>query len=286
MSASGQKTMKTIEDALRSYIASLPEGRLRAATSHALLSGGKRIRPRLMLAVLEAKGLDPDPYVDVAIALELLHTYSLIHDDLPAMDDDTMRRGKPTVHIVFDEATAILAGDALLTDSFNVIASSGILTFEQKARMTEILSAKTGSRGMVLGQMDDIESEQKDITGEALDRMVALKTANLIEASLMMGAAIAAPDEIGQFELIGHSIGMIFQIQDDILEHTTSAEQLGKSKSDIRRAKPTYVSLFGLEKSQTVLSGHRTVLEDLMTSLDLHDTGLDHLINEILNRKN
>jgi len=277
--------MKNIQLALNQYIDSLPNSPLKDAISYALLGEGKRVRPLLAFNLLQSKGMDPAPYLSALISVELIHTYSLIHDDLPAMDDDTLRRGKPTVHMQFDEATAILAGDALLTDSFNLITKNPSLTDQQKVQIVQILSKKAGSLGMVLGQIKDIESENKSITIEDLNQMYALKTANLIQASLMLGAVIAAPDELSTYEKLGYYIGLIFQIQDDLIEHLYTSEKIGKSKSDITRNKPTYVSLLGLEQTQQKLKDYTNSLNELIYALSLQNTNLHEQIKALLTRE-
>ncbi len=275
-----------IHDALNQYIETLEDSTLKDGISYALLAGGKRIRPLLMLQVIEHYGLDSNHYVDVAIALELLHTYSLVHDDLPSMDNDTLRRGKPTLHIAFDEATAILVGDALLTDSFNLIASSKKLSSDQKIKMIDILSKKTGSKGMVFGQILDIESEKQAIDINHLELMYIHKTANLIQASFMMGAiASNAFDDINDWADIGRSLGFYFQVQDDILEYTSTPETLGKSKSDDVREKPTYVSLKGLDQSQQFLTFLNHSILEYQKKLQITDGPLLLTLEEIKKRK-
>lgn len=254
-------------NALTQYIESLPQGKLKHAVEYALMAGGKRLRPLLMLSVLEDYGYDPTLYTDVAIALEMIHTYSLIHDDLPAMDNDTLRRGKPTLHIAFDEGLAILAGDTLLTDSFDIITKHATLTDKQKIDLVSILSMKSGSHGMILGQVEDLDSEGKQVTLDALEFMYERKTSYLLQASLMMGAAIASPQDLSAWETLGHDLGILFQIQDDVLELTSSVETLGKSKTDELREKPTYVSLTSLadaeKRIETLSSNITTVLKSL-----------------------
>lgn len=275
-----------IQNALKNYINTLENSTLKDGISYALLAGGKRIRPLLMLQVIEHYGFDPNDYVDVAISLELLHTYSLVHDDLPSMDDDTLRRGKPTLHIAFDEATAILVGDALLTDSFQIISSSAILTPIQKVKMIDILSSKTGSKGMVYGQVLDIESEKQLVNLDHLELMYLHKTANLIQASLMMGAVASnAFDDINKWESLGQALGLYFQIQDDILEYTSSPEILGKSKSDDIRKKPTYVSIKGLEKTQFYLTTLNNSILANQNLLNIIEGSLLTTLEEIKKRK-
>ena len=275
-----------IHNALHHYIETLEDSTLKDGISYALLAGGKRIRPLLMLQVIEHYGLDPNQYVDVAIALELLHTYSLVHDDLPSMDDDTLRRGKPTLHIAFDEATAILVGDALLTDAFNILSKSSILSPDQKVKMIEVLSNKTGSKGMVYGQILDIESEKQTIDINHLDLMYLHKTANLIQASFMMGAiASNAYKDVSHWESLGQALGLYFQIQDDLLEFTSTPEMLGKSKSDDKRGKPTYVSIKGLEQTKHLLSLLDRSISDYQKKLYIKDGSLLTTLDEIKKRK-
>lgn len=277
--------MTMIEQHLKKYLETLPEGKLKAAMAYALLGNGKRVRPMLGISLLESVGIDPTPYLDALLAVELIHTYSLIHDDLPAMDNDTLRRGKPTVHIAFDEGIAILAGDALLTDSFRLISSNKALNDYQKVQMIDILSKKSGSIGMVYGQIKDIESEQQQVTIEDLNLMYELKTANLIQAALMMAALIAVPNDVASYENLGYYIGLIFQIQDDILEFNSTPEAIGKSKSDELRDKPTYVSLLGLDAALDVLDDYKEKLNALITALNIKDTQLHQQINLLLTRK-
>jgi len=277
--------MPTIENRLKAYIETLPESKLKAAMAYALLGGGKRIRPMLGMTLLESKGVDPTPYIEAFLAVEMIHTYSLIHDDLPAMDDDTLRRGKPTVHIAFDEAIAILAGDALLTDSFRLVTQNKYLSALQKVEIINIISSKAGSTGMVFGQIKDIESEDKMITIEDLNLMYELKTANLIQASLMIAGVILSDHDIKSYEDLGYYIGLIFQIQDDILEYTLSPEEFGKSKSDDIRNKPTYVSLLGLDKANQVLNTYVDTLNTLIESLYIKDTVIHTQIKLLLNRR-
>jgi len=277
--------MTLIEQHLTKYLETVPEGELKSAMAYALLGSGKRVRPMLGLSLLESKGIDPTPYLDAILAVELIHTYSLIHDDLPAMDDDTLRRGKPTVHIAFNEGIAILAGDALLTDSFRLISSNKSLNDQQKVQLIEILSKKAGSSGMVLGQIKDIESEHKQVTIDDLNLMYELKTAYLIQAALMSAATIAVPNDVSSYENLGYYIGLIFQIQDDILEFTSTPEEIGKSKSDDIRDKPTYVSLLGLNEALNILEDYKEKLNALLHALHIKDTKLHDQIKLLLNRK-
>jgi geranylgeranyl diphosphate synthase type II len=274
-----------IETSLKTYIETLPKGALKDAISYALLAGGKRIRPLLMLHVIESLGLSSKPFVDVSISLELLHTYSLIHDDLPAMDNDTLRRGKPTLHIAFNEGLAILAGDALLTDAFHVITTHPHLNAEQKNHMIHILSSKAGSHGMILGQELDLASEGKAISLEQLKTMYILKTSRLLEAAMMMGAVASNVKDIQTFELLARDLGLFFQIQDDYLEKTTDTTILGKSKSDDERDKPTYVSILGLTQTKKYMDTLSNTIKKHIKSLSLEHTLLSETIDMIIQRQ-
>jgi geranylgeranyl diphosphate synthase type II len=275
-----------IEQALKQYIESLEKSRLKDAVSYALLAGGKRLRPLLMLQVIEHYGLDPSLYIDSAIALEMLHTYSLVHDDLPSMDDDTLRRGKPTLHIAYDEGLAILVGDGLLTDSFLQISKQPVLSDKQKTEMIKILSLKTGNKGMVYGQVLDIESEQKQIDIQLLDQMYEYKTANLLQASLMLGAVASNQFEaLPLWEKLGYHLGIYFQIQDDILEHTSTPEILGKSKSDDIREKPTYISIVGYQNALNILNYHEQQINIFMQQLEIETSEIHETILQIKKRK-
>jgi geranylgeranyl diphosphate synthase type II len=274
-----------IEISLKKYVETLPKGSLKDAMSYALLAGGKRIRPLLMLHVIESLGVSSKPFVDVSISLELLHTYSLIHDDLPAMDDDTLRRGKPTLHIAFNEGLAILAGDALLTDAFHVISIHPQLTAEQKIQMVHILSSKAGSHGMILGQVLDLASEGQAISLEQLKTMYILKTSRLLEAAMMMGAVASNVKDIETFELLACDLGLFFQIQDDYLEKTTDTKILGKSKSDDERDKPTYVSILGLTQTKKYMDTLSKTIKKHIKSLSLEHTLLSETIDMIIHRQ-
>lgn len=223
-----------------------PEG-LHAAMRYSLLGGGKRLRPILCAAAAEAVGGQREDATLPAVALECLHTYTLIHDDLPAMDNDDLRRGQPTSHKAFGEANAILAGDCLLTVAFELLAQSarpGPLALE--------LARAAGSRGVAGGQYEDIASERATPNAERVRRIHLHKTARLIEASCRLGAIAARGDDfVEQLGRYGRSAGLAFQIVDDILNATSTPEQLGKAAgSDTRRGKLTWVAVHGLDRAQ------------------------------------
>ncbi len=233
-----------------------PPPLLHRAMHYSLFAGGKRIRPILHLATVEACGGDPDACMPFACALEMVHTYSLIHDDLPPMDDDDLRRGKPTNHVVFGEATAVLAGDALLTEAFRLISSpatSGRSNPQALLMATYELAHAAGSQGMVGGQSMDISSEGKEVEPQTVDYIHAHKTAALIRASVRTGAILsgASADILEQVGRYGRALGLAFQIRDDLLNVEGDPERLGKAvKTDVSKGKATYPALYGLERSR------------------------------------
>lgn len=229
-------------------IAAAP-ARLREAMRYAVLGGGKRIRPRLTYATGRVVGAAPATLDAAAAAVELLHAYSLVHDDLPAMDDDALRRGRPTTHMRYDEATAILVGDALQALAFETLARArGDARLVQ--RQVALLAQAAGAGGMVGGQLLDMEGETRAFALAEVERMHRRKTGALIHAAVMMGAAAGSPaaDEVVALDRFGAEVGLAFQIRDDVLDATASTEALGKRQAaDQRRGKSTYVGLLGAE---------------------------------------
>jgi geranylgeranyl diphosphate synthase type II len=257
---------KRIEAALPQYLpeTDTPQGKVSEAMAYSLLGGGKRIRGCLVLAMCELCGGDPESALPIACAVEMVHAYSLIHDDLPCMDNDTLRRGKPTCHIQFDEATALLAGDALLTHAFTTVNSAyfnGTLPADTALRCISQLARAAGVEGMIGGQMIDIAHDSQPMTPELLEEMHAMKTGALIRASAVMGclAAGAPRDIVLQADLYAARIGLAFQIVDDILDATGDSSTLGKSTSDAQNHKTTYVTLYGEENAREMV--RRLVLE-------------------------
>ncbi len=265
-------SLTRLDDSLDRLIpATSAASRLSEAMRYAALSGGKRIRPLLVYGAAELAGATPGQADIPACAVELIHAYSLVHDDLPAMDDDDLRRGQPTCHRAFDEATAILAGDTLHTRAFELLASEGDFRAETRIAMIRQLSCAAGVDGMAAGQMQDMLAQGQQQTVAALEEMHYLKTGRLITVSLQLGyfaAEIDQPVLLEDLTRFGDAIGLEFQIQDDILDVTMDTEQLGKpSGSDEKLNKSTFPSLLGLdasrerarllcEQAQQVLSGY------------------------------
>jgi geranylgeranyl pyrophosphate synthase len=238
--------------------------RLHRAMAHAVFAGGKRIRPILARLASRAAGSDPDVITEAACGLEFIHTYSLIHDDLPAFDDDVLRRGKPTVHVAFDEATAILAGDALLTEGLLVLARypCGPDWAARRADAVALVAEAVSARGMVGGQMEDLEATGQVESREEdpklrLERIHRAKTGCLLAASVELGAVLAgvSDDVRRKFADFGAGLGLAFQIGDDILDATASAQDLGKSPGkDAEAGKLTYATLYGLDTARRRLA--------------------------------
>jgi geranylgeranyl diphosphate synthase type II len=231
---------------------------LHEAMRYSLFAGGKRVRPILALAAAEAVGDPPPSVLAVASSLELIHTYSLIHDDLPAMDNDDYRRGKPTNHKVYGEAIAILAGDALLTLAFELCSRTDLMDRLDPQRQVQILyelAVGSGHLGMVGGQVLDIQAENKDIDLAALQRIHAHKTGMLIRGAVRMGAiaSSASADQLQQLTGFAEDIGLAFQIADDVLNVTGTREQLGKNAmTDAQRGKKTYPTFYGVDGARTL----------------------------------
>lgn len=278
--------LNELNEALSHALDHLKDSRVKQAMKYSLEAGGKRLRPILVLSACEACGYNYRKAMPAAIALEMIHTYSLIHDDLPAMDNDDLRRGRLTCHREFDEATAILAGDGLLTEAFYQIASSE-LTERQKLSCIEILAHCAGSNGMVLGQVLDMEAENKAIdTLDELKQIHINKTGQLFSAALQMGCIIGEKTEfLATLDEIGKTMGIAFQIQDDILDVTSSEEVLGKSNSDEKNHKTTYVSLLTLEKANELMKEAYQKTTDMLKALPIHADGIEKIISQMQIRK-
>lgn len=244
--------------------------RLSQAMQHGVLLGGKRIRPYLVMTVADICGANQDDALRAAAAIELIHAYSLIHDDLPAMDDDDLRRGQPTCHIAYDEATAILAGDALQTLAFEILTESSMqdIPAERQLQLVHVLAKASGARGMCAGQAIDLQATAKNLTESALEQMHLSKTGALITAAASLGVlcgSSAAQKWQEKFEQFARYLGLAFQVQDDILDVVGNTEALGKPQgSDAASEKSTYVRLLGIEGAQRRLQNlHNKALQSL-----------------------
>ena len=261
MSAAFQDWMKTIQAGMETdmdgYLpaAGLEPAKLHDAMRYALLGGGKRVRPLLVYAAGELSGADAAVLSRAAAAVEMIHAYSLVHDDMPCMADDELRRGKPTVHVAYDEATALLVGDALQSQAFLVLAEAA-LPADRQVRMLRLLAHAAGSAGMCGGQAIDLDSVGVSLSLEQLERMHQLKTGALLRASVVLGA-LAGKDlsdaEMTALNVYARAIGLAFQVVDDVLDATADSATLGKTAGkDAADNKPTYVSILGLEPSRAL----------------------------------
>jgi farnesyl diphosphate synthase len=246
----------------------VPPQRLLAAMRHGSLNGGKRLRPLLVRQAAGVFGLAPAATVRAGLAVEMIHCYSLVHDDLPAMDDDDLRRGKPTVHKAYDDATAILAGDALLTHAFSVLADPATHPdATNRIRLVAELAAGAGAGGMVGGQMRDIEGETSFLNERAIAQMNAMKTGALIRASVRMGAILggASDEALDHLTEYAEAAGRAFQLADDLLDVTASAAALGKATGkDAEKGKQTIVARLGVEAAQRQLG---EMIHDALSAL-------------------
>lgn len=257
------------------------------AMRYATLNSGKRLRPALMYAVGEALNIPLNSLDNAACAIELIHSYSLVHDDLPAMDDDDLRRGQPTCHIQYSEATAILVGDAQQTLAFQLLSEDASLTDKHKILMIQLLSQASGVSGMIAGQMIDLESEGKTIELTELKSLHQLKTGALIKAALLMGAA-QSPSYSSTKTLLselGENIGLAFQVHDDILDIESDSATLGKPQgSDLQADKSTYPKLMGLNSAKNYRNALISQAKQQLNQLQIESKFLIQLIEYIAKR--
>jgi geranylgeranyl diphosphate synthase type II len=259
------------------------------AMRYSLFAGGKRIRPILAIAAADAVSDSPAGVEDAAATLELIHTYSLIHDDLPALDNDDLRRGRPTCHKVFGEAMAILAGDALLTLAFEVLSSLPAVCADRKMRMVEELSRAAGTvGGMIAGQVHDIEGERKRPSAPLLEAIHKAKTGALLRASVRLGAiyAGATAEELIALSEFGEHVGLAFQIVDDLLDVEESSEALGKTAGkDQAQQKITFPAVYGLDRSRAMAEEERRAAHAALTRFDNRAGRLRQIADFIVHRR-
>jgi geranylgeranyl diphosphate synthase type II len=284
-----EKNVREIENMLTELLSQKSSPKtLQSSMIYSVNAGGKRIRPLLILATLEDLGASSKDALQVACAVELIHTYSLIHDDLPSMDNDDFRRGKLTNHKVYGEAMAILAGDALQTLAFEILTSLSNTPPEVAIKLIRLLSVASGAEGMVAGQVLDIEGEEMDLTLEQLELIHLNKTGALLSFCIEAGALLAGADNEKMINLkeYARNIGLTFQIQDDILDVTSTTEELGKSVgSDESSGKVTYPSLLGLNKAKEQLAIHHQLARNSLSFLNNEESLLLQFADFIVNRK-
>lgn len=261
------------------------------AMNYSIKAGGKRIRPLLMKETANLFGYDGNEVNPFMTAMEMIHTYSLVHDDLPAMDNDEIRRGLPTTHIKFGHAIGILAGDALLNYAFELCANAIVESsnVDRAAKAFKILSQKAGIYGMIGGQTVDIEQTNKENDKDTLDFIYRLKTSALIEGSMMVGAVIAgaSDEEVEKVRQIALSVGMAFQIKDDLLDVESTTKELGKPVlSDEKNVKTTYVTLYGIEKSKEMVKSYMDKAISILDSMEYKNEFLKELLISLITRKN
>ncbi len=287
------KKVKEIEEILKSY---LPEQNgyqriIMDAMEYSLMAGGKRLRPMLMQETYRLFGGTEKVIEPFMAAQEMIHTYSLVHDDLPAMDDDELRRGRKTTHVVYGEDMGILAGDALLNYAFET-AAAAFDKYPEKAlqigKAMKILGNKAGIYGMLGGQVVDVKETGHAVDKDVLDFIYALKTGALLESSMMIGATLAGADDesIALIEKVASKVGLAFQVQDDILDVTSTAEVLGKPiHSDEKNEKTTYVTLLGIDKAEKTVEKESVEAIELLKSLPVRNDYLEWLLTQLIHRK-
>ncbi|KEZ50957.1 MULTISPECIES: polyprenyl synthetase family protein [Metabacillus] len=277
-----------IEARLPEYISRLQAPAvIKEAMSYSLTAGGKRLRPALVLAVLRAFGKEEETGIPAACAVEMIHTYSLIHDDLPAMDNDDLRRGKPTNHKVFGEAMAILAGDGLLTHSFGILTDQQDISAEMRLSLISELVRASGAEGMVGGQVADMQGEGKTLSLTELEYIHEHKTAKLLGFSIMAGAILAEAEahEKEMLRTFSYHVGIAFQIQDDILDIEGQQAKIGKPVgSDEGNQKTTYPALLTLEGAKEKLAGHIAQAKGILLEMKIDSSLLEELCDLIASR--
>ena len=288
-----KEKVEKIEAILREY---LPEANgyqsvIMEAMEYSLMAGGKRLRPMLMMETYRLFGGETEVIYPFMAAMEMIHTYSLVHDDLPAMDNDEYRRGRKTTHIVYGEDMGILAGDALLNYAFETACKAFEQFPEESLRIGQamrVLARKAGIYGMIGGQVVDVKESGHQIDEEVLDFIFRLKTGALIESAMMIGAILAgaSKEDVKSMQKVAGKIGIAFQIQDDILDVTSTTEELGKPvHSDEKNEKTTYVTLKGLEKATADVEAISQEALELLAGLDRENPYLTQLIQELIHRK-
>jgi farnesyl diphosphate synthase len=280
-----------VEEALGSSLPALDTepARLHEAMRYTVLGGGKRVRPLLVFAAGGLFGADLESLARAAAAVEMIHAYSLVHDDMPCMDDDALRRGKPTVHVAYDEATALLVGDALQAQAFAVLADDPAVAPARLVAMLRVLAHAAGPAGMCGGQAIDLASVGVSLTLGQLERMHQLKTGALLRASVLLGALAGRDVDAAELDALGaysNAIGLAFQVVDDVLDATADSATLGKTAGkDAAANKPTYVSILGLDESKLLAEKLRRAAHDALAPFGEKALRLRELADFIVQRK-
>jgi farnesyl diphosphate synthase len=288
MTAVQQRTERALENLLPA--ADIAPQRLHRAMRYATLGGGKRIRPLLCHAAGELAGANPARLDIAGCAVEMIHAYSLVHDDLPCMDDDVLRRGKPTCHVEYDEATALLVGDALQSQAFLLLADHVLADDPQRQLgMLRLLAQAAGSRGMAGGQMIDIEGTGQQLTRAELELMHVHKTGALIRSAILLGAQCGTPlpdDELARLDHFAKRVGLLFQVVDDLLDAEASTATLGKTAGkDAAQGKATYVSAMGLGEARELANALRSEAREAIEAFGERGRRLHELAHFIVSRK-
>ena len=285
-----RQSLAAVEHALEAWVPAHAPGGLGSAMRYGVLDGGKRLRPLLVLAAAQAVQGQDEAAMRAAVAVELIHAYSLIHDDMPCMDNDVLRRGKPTVHVQFGQAQAMLAGDAMQALAFEVLTPDEGVDPLVQARLCALLARAAGHAGMAGGQAIDLASVGKPLDEQTLRDMHRRKTGALLQASVLLGAA-CGPCDARAFQALsdfGAAIGLAFQVVDDVLDVTQASEVLGKTAGkDLEQNKPTYVQLMGLQRARDYARELRSQAHDALADSGLTSTGtLSMLADKVVDREN
>lgn len=271
------------EDRINKYLSSLRECEISDAIKYAI-EGGKRFRPRVIFSILNGMGIDKSIGYDAALALEMIQTYSLIHDDLPAMDNDDMRRGKPSLHKAFREDIAILTGDQLLTQAFGIIADSKDYDDITKVKIISALSKYAGLDGMIYGQLLDVTSDGKQINKDDLFNIQDNKTGGLFKIACLIACYIGKDSNVDFYLKLGSLIGQIFQNQDDLFDLIKTENELGKSTSDIKNDKSTALSIYSLDELQKLIDNEFEYLNSYLNEASFNTKYLLELLNKLKTR--
>jgi len=274
---------KRVNDEISKYVINSNE--IDESMRYALSNPGKRVRPLLTYLVGNVLNLNLDKLDGTASAIEIIHTYSLVHDDLPCMDDDDLRRGQPTLHIKYSESTAVLAGDAMASLAIDIILRDSNLNSDIKVKLLQFLMKTIGPEGMILGQIQDISFEATTVSEEQIIRMNELKTGALVEFS-MLAPIIIAGEDVGQWGEIAKRIGITFQLIDDLLDIQETEENLGKAaKKDKKKNKKNYPICFGVDKTKDKIREYQNEVEILLSNMNLIDHPISIYINKLFGRQ-